>query len=784
MANVTGPASSTDTAIARWNGTSGTEIQDSVVLVDSSGNVSGMNSISSDGGAFTSDGSGNVYATSFNGSFNGSSTTQPLGDNSTKVATTAFATYSVSSAVNGVDPYLGARVSTLGVADLDVTYSNGSGGVGATLTNAGTQQALVIDGVSLNTNDVVLVASQNINPYQNGVYLVATVGDGSTNWVLTRATYYDTPSDMNNLGYIVAYEGDENAWTASQQTATITTIGTDGLTFSTYSVPASGSLPRTVRENNIIVGIGNGLGYDRPMAGDVTISYNSGTQTADTAIKSSVALAGSPTTTTQSSSDNSTNIATTAFVQTVVGAITAGLDSRPSCRVATTAALTATYSNGSSGVGATLTNSATQAAIAIDGVSLSSGDRVLVKNQATAAQNGIYTVTTVGSGSTNWVLTRATDFNTASGTGVVEGAFTVIEEGTTQFGTLWIETGEGPFTIGTTAITFTQLQVTNVNLTNGDILVGNASNIAAAVSMSGDVTIDDTGATSIKSSVALAGSPTTTTQTAGDDSTKIATTAYVDAAVTAGAGATPVVGSTRNAKMSVTTASATATFTADQIVVETALNGAALTLSSYSQSVNLGTTGAGGMDTGSAPNNGWVSLYAIAKADGTKNILACNETTSNAEIYAGANMPSGYTYSALIAVRPTNGSGQFTTGYIIGRTFWHGTPVNVLNVSSGSSPTTYTSVTLTSAVPAKAHGLFGTVGPKTNNYSAWQLSTNSSGLIQQTLMLSPVSGAPTVDGFYDTTETFQFPLPTSQTMYYKMQATTNDARMSINGYTF
>lgn len=71
-------------------------------------------------------------------------------------------------------------------------------------------------------------------------------------------------------------------------------------------------------------------------------------------------------------------------------------------------------------------------------------------------------------------------------------------------------------------------------LTDSHIMVGDSTNEAADVAMSGDVTIDDTGATTIKSSVALAGSPTTTTQTAGDNSTKIATTAYVDNLVSSG----------------------------------------------------------------------------------------------------------------------------------------------------------------------------------------------------------------------------------------------------------
>jgi hypothetical protein len=71
----------------------------------------------------------------------------------------------------------------------------------------------------------------------------------------------------------------------------------------------------------------------------------------------------------------------------------------------------------------------------------------------------------------------------------------------------------------------------STGLSTGKILVGNASNLAAQVTMSGDVTIDSTGLTTIKSSVALAGSPTTTTAPENDDSTKIATTAYALRAV-------------------------------------------------------------------------------------------------------------------------------------------------------------------------------------------------------------------------------------------------------------
>ena len=105
-----------------------------------------------------------------------------------------------------------------------------------------------------------------------------------------------------------------------------------------------------------------------------------------------------------------------------------GLNVHDSVVAGSTANLTATYSNGTSGVGATLTNSGTQAALTLDGVSLSSGNRVLIKNQTTTSQNGIYTVTNVGSGSTNWVLTRATDFDQAAEIG--GGDFTFVEQGT------------------------------------------------------------------------------------------------------------------------------------------------------------------------------------------------------------------------------------------------------------------------------------------------------------------------------------------------------------------
>lgn len=163
-----------------------------------------------------------------------------------------------------------------------------------------------------------------------------------------------------------------------------------------------------------------------------------------------------------------------------VDAVTTQLSPRNACDVATTGALTATYDNGTLGVGATLTNSGTQAAISIDGVTLSTSARVLVKDQATQAQNGIYTVTNQGSGSTNWVLTRATDYDQAAD--VAEGTYTVISSGTANIGTLWIEGNLGPFTIGTTAIAFIKLAVGSLTTTlTGDVTGSGSGTITTTI---------------------------------------------------------------------------------------------------------------------------------------------------------------------------------------------------------------------------------------------------------------------------------------------------------------
>lgn len=115
---------------------------------------------------------------------------------------------------------------------------------------------------------------------------------------------------------------------------------------------------------------------------------------------------------------------------------------------------------------------------------------------------------------------------------------------------------------------------------------------------------------------------------------------------------TGVIGSSRNARMSVTTASKIATFTADELVVRVAYNLPQYKISRVNKTINLSIAGAGGMDTGTAPVNGFVALYVIYNPTTQDSALLAVDVTSLlvAEVYGGANMPAGYTASALVSI--------------------------------------------------------------------------------------------------------------------------------------
>lgn len=168
-------------------------------------------------------------------------------------------------------------------------------------------------------------------------------------------------------------------------------------------------------------------------------------------------------------------LATDAATKGYVDGLSQGLDVKASVRAASTANVTATYNatGGSTGRG-----QFTAAPNTLDGVTLAANDRILLKNQSTGAQNGIYVVTTLGTGA-NGVWDRATDFD--SDAEVTAGAFTFVEEGTTNADSGWVLTTNNPITIGGasgTALTFAQFSgAGQITAGNGLTKTGNTIDV-------------------------------------------------------------------------------------------------------------------------------------------------------------------------------------------------------------------------------------------------------------------------------------------------------------------
>jgi hypothetical protein len=183
------------------------------------------------------------------------------------------------------------------------------------------------------------------------------------------------------------------------------------------------------------------------LGGSITGFATSGANTNLT----SVALTSGTITTTPTTGNDIVN-------KTYADAIASGIHFHEAVSLATTAALPAnTYNNGTSGVGATLTANA-NGALSVDSTLTFVTERILVKNEATQANNGVYVVTQVGSAGAPYILTRATDFDTV-GTGVDqidEGDFFLVTNGVANLNTAWVQQTAPPITIGTTAIVFQQ----------------------------------------------------------------------------------------------------------------------------------------------------------------------------------------------------------------------------------------------------------------------------------------------------------------------------------------
>lgn len=318
---------------------------------------------------------------------------------------------------------------------------------------------------------------------------------------------------------------------------------------------------------------------------------------------------------------------------------------------------------------------------------------------------------------------------------------------------------------GLTAATIYNAQ--HVALIGNEIVVGGDVEVVYNSTLTGFVVLECTGGAQ-----QLPANSYGVTAQALTNSTVLSTTAFANQ--TGG-----VAGSVRNLKMSVTAASASATLTADEIIVETALGGAPIRLASFNKTINLGTTGAGGMDTGTAPVSGYVAIYAIYNPTTlTAALLAVNATSAAAPtIYGGANMPSGYTASALVSVWPTNASGQFVVAFQLDRC------INTLLLTllyTSTQQASPTSLSLSGSIPFNAKTVSGIV---TIN------STLAATCVSNLYGSSGLAGGQGVSSFVTAgnaiSVNYALEILTPQTMYYTATVTAGTMTfvIYISGYT-
>jgi len=277
-----------------------------------------------------------------------------------------------------------------------------------------------------------------------GYQSFSTIGNGNT-------TYYTITSNFDWEVGIGTYTASgtllsrDTVLSSSAGGAKISLTGVSNV-FVTY--PAE----RAITEGYGILPVANG-GTGSNVAATARTNLSAAASGANTDITSIALTTGTVSTAPASNND----LANKQYVDTVAST---GIHFHQPVRVEAPLNLNATYNNGTAGVGATLTNAGTQAALVIDGVTVSAADRVLVYEQTDATQNGIYVVTDTGSGSTNWVLTRSSDADTyvnASPDGLSEGSTVFVQQGTTGAGETYTCNTQGTIVFGTTDITFAQI---------------------------------------------------------------------------------------------------------------------------------------------------------------------------------------------------------------------------------------------------------------------------------------------------------------------------------------
>ena len=344
-------------------------------------------------------------------------------------------------------------------------------GTGITLSTDSSTDTITITGnATTNTFATIAVAGQtNVTADSTADTLTLVAGSNVTITTdpATDTITFSSTDTLSNSFSTISVAGHSNV-VADSNTDTLTLVAssgidistnalTDAITITNTGVTSVNGLTGSVSAQNILDAVksldgpNSGLDADTLDGNDGSyyqqaLGYTPVNKAGDT-MTGNLTLAGAPT--------SNLHAATKAYVDEVAQ----GLQSKPAVELATTANLTASYLNGSSGVGATLTSTTNGAFPTIDGVTLATTtfglNGVLVKNQTNAAHNGRYNLTQVGDANTPWVLTRCGLCDQVT---EIPGSYVFVKSGTTYAGTGWVAIVSNPstFVVGTSSISYVQ----------------------------------------------------------------------------------------------------------------------------------------------------------------------------------------------------------------------------------------------------------------------------------------------------------------------------------------